>query len=54
MQTCRADAVTAYSSADCRHALISESRPGLWGRGNSESPEEEDEQVRSGGSPEGP
>lgn len=54
MQTCRADPVTACCSADCRHALRSESRPGLWEHGNSESPDEEDEQVRSAGSPEGP
>lgn len=54
MQTCRADPVTACCSADCRRAPRSESRPGLWVRGNSESPEEEDGQFRSAGSPEGP
>jgi len=33
------------SSADCRHALRSESRPDLWERGNSESPEEEERKL---------
>lgn len=37
------DPLSSCSPADCRRAPGSESRPGLWERGNSESPEEEDE-----------
>lgn len=41
MHTCTAEPLSACCSADCRRALRSESRLGLWERGNSESPEEE-------------
>lgn len=51
MHACTADPLTACCSADCRHALRSESRPGLWEHGNSESPEEEDRRLYELGQP---
>lgn len=45
MHACMADPLIACCSTDCRRALRSESRPGLWEHGNSESPEEEDRKL---------